>query len=119
MEVGAREGHEFDFQAMFDRVDHPARGRQGGKSGATTTIAQDDGTAMQGKGKQFVAHGRKVMLAFPGGAGYGKPEDRDSESVKKDLLNGYISAETARNDYGLSDTAIAAVADIARKGETL
>ena len=30
MEVGAREGHEFDFQAMFDRVDHPARGRRGG-----------------------------------------------------------------------------------------
>ena len=119
MEVGAREGHEFDFQAMFDRVDHPARGRQGGKSGATTTIAQDDGTEMQGKGKQFVAHGRKVMLAFPGGAGYGKPEDRDTESVKKDLLKGYISAETARNDYGLSDAAIAAVADIARKGETL
>ena len=22
MEVGAQEGHEFDFQAMFDRVDH-------------------------------------------------------------------------------------------------
>ncbi len=119
MEVGAREGHEFDFQAMFDRVDHPARGRQGGKNGATTTIAQDDGSAMQGKGKQFVAHGRKVMLAFPGGAGYGKPEDRNIESVKKDLLYGYISAATAKNDYGLSDATIAAVADIARKGETL
>ncbi len=119
MEVGAREGHEFDFQAMFDRVDHPARGRQGGMNGSTTTIARDDGSAMRGKGKQFVAHGRKVMLAFPGGAGYGKPEDRDIESVKKDLLYGYISAETAKNDYGLSDSVIAEVADAARKGETL
>jgi len=42
MEVGAREGYEFDFQAMFDRVDHPARGRQGGFDGAATTIAQDE-----------------------------------------------------------------------------
>ena len=119
MEVGAREGHEFDFQAMFDRVDHPARGRQGGKDGGTTTIAQDDGTEMRGKGKQFVPHGRKVMLAFPGGAGYGKPEQRDIESVKQDLLYGYITADTAKNDYGLSDKLVAEVAEIARKGETL
>ncbi len=119
MEVGAREGHEFDFQAMFDRVDHPARGKRGGMNGGTTTIAQDDGTAMRGKGKQFVPHGRKVMLAFPGGAGYGKPEQRDIESVKKDLLHGYISEDTAKNVYGLSDKLVAEVAEIARKGETL
>jgi len=72
MEVGVRAGHEFDFQAMFDRVEHPARGRHGGMDGGTTSIAQDDGTAMRGKGKQFVPHGRKVVLAFPGGAGYGQ-----------------------------------------------
>jgi len=119
MEVGARNGHEFDFQAMFDRVDHPARGRQGGKDGGTTTIAQDDGTAMRGKGKQFVPHGRKVMLAFPGGAGYGEAKQRDIESVKQDLLYGYISADTAKNDYGLSDKLVAEVAELARKGETL
>ena len=119
MEVGARNGHEFDFQAMFDRVDHPARGRQGGMDGGTTTIAQDDGTAMRGKGKQFVPHGRKVMLAFPGGAGYGEAKQRDIESVKQDLLYGYISADTAKNDYGLSDKLVAEVAELARKGETL
>ena len=119
MEVGARNGHEFDFQAMFDRVDHPARGRQGGMDGGTTTIAQDDGTAMRGKGKQFVPHGRKVMLAFPGGGGYGEAKQRDIESVKQHLLYGYISADTAKNDYGLSDKLVAEVAELARKGETL
>jgi N-methylhydantoinase B len=119
MEVGAREGHEFDFQAMFDRVNHPARGRQGGHNGATTTIAQDDGSEMRGKGKQFVPHGRKVMLAFPGGAGYGNPAERDVELVKRDLLYGYISAQTASEDYGLSDKIIAEVADAAREGKTL
>ncbi len=119
MEVGATEGHEFDFQAMFDRVDHPARGRQGGQSGAATTISQDDGSAMRGKGKQFVAHGRKVMLAFPGGAGYGDPQQREERVVKRDLLLGYISAETARRDYGLSDAAIAEVEQAVRNGESL
>ena len=117
MEVGAREGHEFDIQAMFDRVNHPARGRRGGMAGAPTTIAQDDGTAMNGKGKQFVPHGRKVMMAFPGGAGYGDPKDRPLVQVKRDLARGYISPETALNDYGLDAAEIAAVLVAVTKGE--
>lgn len=116
MEVGAREGHEFDFSAMFDRVDHPAQGRQGGAPGAATMIAQDDGTAMKGKGKQFVPHGRKVMLAFPGGAGYGSAADRDPALVRHDLARGYITAETAQRDYGMSDADIRAVLDAVKKG---
>ncbi len=117
MEVGAQEGHEFDIQAMFDRGEHPARGRRGGGPGAATTIVQDDGTTMRVKGKQFVPHGRKVMMAFPGGAGYGKPEDRDPEFVKRDLARGYISAETAAQEYGLSAKDIAAVEESVRNGE--
>ncbi|MFG6594415.1 hydantoinase B/oxoprolinase family protein [Sulfitobacter sp. 1A13368] len=119
MEVGAREGHEFDMQAMFDRVDHPARGRQGGKPGAPTTIARDDGTPMRGKGKQFVPHGAKVMMAFPGGAGYGPAEERPKAQVKRDLLRGYISAEVAAADYGLSAEDIREVQDAIRKGAEL
>ncbi|SHF17853.1 N-methylhydantoinase B [Litoreibacter ascidiaceicola] len=119
MEVGAREGHEFDFQAMFDRVDHPARGRRGGKAGACTTIAQDDGSKMYGKGKQFVPHGRKVMLALPGGAGYGDPAERSLDLIKSDLLRGYITAETAKRDYALSNADIADVQEKMRKGDTV
>ncbi len=119
MEVGAREGHEFDFQAMFDRVKHPARGRQGGHNGAPTTISQDDGSTMQGKGKQFVPHGRKVMLAFPGGGGYGDPKQRDINLVKRDLLKGYISIETAKVDYGLSKSDCDDVEQAIRNGENI
>ena len=119
MEVGAREGHEFDMQAMFDRVDHPANGRRGGGSGAPTTIIQDDGTAMRGKGKQFVAHGRRVVMAFPGGAGYSHAADRAKSSVMRDLARGYISVETAKRDYALSDTDIATVQDAIKMGVDL
>jgi N-methylhydantoinase B len=117
MEVGALEGHEFDIQAMFDRVNHPARGRRGGLAGASTTIAQDDGTAMNGKGKQFVPHGRKVVMAFPGGAGYGAPAERPKELVLRDLARGYISAEAAARDYGVTANEIKAVQDAVAKGE--
>ncbi len=119
MEVSAREGYEFDFQAMFDRVDHPALGRRGGAAGAPTTIAQDDGSKMNGKGKQFVAHGRRVVMAFPGGAGYGAAKDRDKSAVKRDFARGYISAQSAADDYGLSAADIAIVQAAIAKGEDL
>ena len=119
MEVGAREGHEFDFQAMFDRVNHPARGRQGGQNGAVTTISQDDGAAMNGKGKQFVPHGRKVMMAFPGGAGYGPAKDRPVAQVRRDLARGYITSEAAARDYGLSAADIALVQEAVRTGKDM
>lgn len=119
MEVGATKGHEFEFQAMFDRVNHPAKGRQGGKDGGATTIAQDDGSPMNGKGKQFVPHGRRVVLAFPGGAGYGDPLKRDHEHVKRDLARGYITVETAMKDYGLAKSDIDGVLDAIKKGEAV
>lgn len=119
MEVGAREGHEFDFQAMFDRVHHPARGRRGGGMGAPTQIARDDGALMRGKGKQFVPHGRRVVLALPGGAGYGAPSERDRAAVLRDLARGYISAQAAARDYGLSEDEIAAVEAAVREGSNL
>jgi len=119
MEVGAREGHEFDIQAMFDRVDHPARGRNGGASGAPTTIAQDDGSAMKGKGKQFVPHGRKVMMAFPGGAGYGEPAQRNAADIRRDLAYGYITAAFAREHYGMAQAEIDEIFGHAKLGEEL
>ncbi len=108
MEVGAREGHEFDFSAMFDRVNHPARGRNGGQAGGATEVALDDGTSLPGKGRSHVPEGAKVMLAFPGGGGYGDPALRDRAEVVRDLRLGYLSEAVARQVYGLSDAEVAA-----------
>jgi N-methylhydantoinase B len=119
MEVGARDGHEFDFQAMFDRLHHPARGRNGGAAGAPTTIARSDGSAMKGKGKQFVPHGHIVKMAFPCGAGYGPPELRDPALVMRDLAMGYITKDTARSVYGLTSAQIATAMDAALTGDDL
>ena len=104
MEVGAQADYEFDIQAMFDRLHFPAQGRRGGAEGAATTIALDDGTPLQGKGKQFVPTGKRVCMAFPGGAGYGSPQDRDPAAIEQDLALGYISPEFAQRHYGISNT---------------
>ena len=119
MEVGATDGYEFDFSAMFDRVKYPARGRHGGLDGGATSIVKSDGSKMKAKGKQFVAHGQTVKLEFPGGAGYGLASERDIELVKRDLARGYISAESAAKDYGLSQEQIEQVLAAALKGESV
>ncbi len=116
MSVGVPESFEFDFSAMFDRVDHPAMGRKGGGEGAPTFVRQDDDTPMRGKGRQVVPRGKIVELGFPGGAGYGNPSDRDLAAVKRDLALGYISVETAKNVYGLSDQNIEEVMDLVSSG---
>ena len=119
MEIGAEEGHEFDLQAMFDRSAHPARGRRGGGSGSATTITRDDGTPMRTKGKQFVPHGARVAMAFPGGAGYGDPAARNPEHVIRDLARGYISDKTAFEIYGLSAERIAETHAKVKKGDVI
>ena len=119
MEVSPAERYDCDIQAMFDLGAYPAQGRRGGKDGACTSIAQDDGTQMYVKGKQFVPHGRKVIMAFPGGAGYGDPSERSKDKVKQDLARGYISAEAAKTDYGLTEQDVASVAARVTIGEDI
>ena len=109
MEVGARDGYVFDFSAMFDRVDHPARGRERGGPGAPTRVTLSDGTVKGGKGKFSVPEGQTVQLAFPGGGGIGDPKSRNRQAVQRDLRLGYISAAAAKDAYGLTDSEIAEV----------
>lgn len=99
VEVAAAEGYEFHFNAMFDRVANPARGRAGGADGRAGAVRLDDGTKMRTKGRQFVPPGRRLILELPGGGGHGDAKARDRALVRSDLDDGYISAEQARTDY--------------------
>jgi N-methylhydantoinase B len=103
MEVGARDGWQFEFSSMLDRTKYPARGIDGGEAGGATEVTLSDGTQMPGKGRFAVGPGLTVRLAFPGGGGIGDPRDRPRDKVQDDLRKGYISAGVARDTYGLKD----------------
>jgi N-methylhydantoinase B len=45
--------------------------------------------------------GDSLRLIGPGGGGYGNPLERDPGAVLSDVLDGYISAESAIRDYGV------------------
>lgn len=90
VEIAPAKGHEFYFNAMFDRLDNPARGRAGGKSGMSGGVSLDDGTILNGKGRQFVPEGRRLILDVPGGGGYGPPSERSAEDAANDRARGYV-----------------------------
>lgn len=103
IEIEPRHGYDLFFNAMFDRIDNPARGRDGGGCGGNGRVELADGTKLRGKGRQKIASGQRLVLSLPGGGGYGDPALRDRELVRADLDAGYITPEQARNDYGLED----------------
>jgi 5-oxoprolinase (ATP-hydrolysing)/N-methylhydantoinase A len=91
IEIAPAEGYLFEFSAMFDRVDNPARGRAGGLDGARGGVRLDDGTPFGSKGKQTVAAGRRLILELPGGGGFGDPAERDPAAVANDIAQGYVT----------------------------
>jgi N-methylhydantoinase B len=42
-----------------------------------------------------------LSIRLPGAGGYGPPTERDPEIVRWDVLNGKVSPESARADYGV------------------
>lgn len=103
IEIEARQGYDFYFNAMFDRIDHPAQGRDGGGPGAPGRVELADGTALKGKGRQPVKNGARLRLSLPGGGGYGDAKARDRDAVRCDLAAGYVTPDQAHDEYGLDD----------------
>ncbi len=91
IEIAPMDGYEFDFSAMFDRVNHPPKGRNGGEDGKAGIVKLDDGTLMRPKGWQHVPAGRKLVMELPGGGGYGEPANRSEAARAEDETRGYLA----------------------------
>ncbi|MBV9538975.1 MAG: hydantoinase B/oxoprolinase family protein, partial [Acidisphaera sp.] len=99
MEIGAKADREFAVNAVFDRVAHPPRGRAGGGDGAAGAVRLASGATLRTKGYQVIPDGERLLLLLPGGGGMGDPVDRDPTRVARDVREGVVAAETARDVY--------------------
>ena len=80
-------------------------GRKGGRAGTLgSTLLNRAGTERSlGKiaSRLDLQPQDVVRIVTPNGGGYGDPLERDAWRVLRDVLDGYIDAETARADYGV------------------
>lgn len=102
IEMRSSQDEDFLLFLSVERVLNPARGRDEGQHGAAGRIRiGHDGAGLPGKGEVRVKAGETLVFETPGGGGFGSPKDRDKEDVLRDLKDGLISPEAAREIYGV------------------
>jgi N-methylhydantoinase B len=96
------------YQAQYERTLDAPWGLAGGQPGQITKTWRERGSGnepsalpMKCNDLAFKAGDREVLLTA-GGGGYGSPHERDVAMVREDVLNGYVSVEAARRDYGVA-----------------
>ena len=88
-----------------DGVKNPPYGLFGGRTGSVNRPFINEGreaeVAMPSKGLFELGDGDAYTLYASGGGGWGDPRERDPELVRVDVLNEFVSRESAENDYGV------------------
>jgi len=90
----------------IDNCRQPAFGVNGGQSGRPGRVLVNPDTAGEcdlatmSDGNRL-KRGDLVRIITPGGGGWGSPLDRPAEDVLADVLDGFVSRESARADYGV------------------
>jgi len=79
---------------------HPPEGLFGGKAGAKAQFLVN-GVPGNPYGLTQLKPGDLVIIDAAGGGGCGNPLERDPEIVERDVIEGYVSLERAKEDYGV------------------
>jgi N-methylhydantoinase B len=101
------EGADATGALCMERMTSPPFGLLGGKAGAAAavTLTTPDGATrpLPGKGAFSAPAGSVIEMITPGSGGFGPPNARDRAVIRRDLLDGYVSAASAQRDYGIAD----------------
>jgi len=87
-----------------DRHRFPAWGLYGGGSGTLGSILLNSGSAerrLHSKGVYTLGAGDLISIRIGGAGGWGNPLERAPEAVLDDVLDGFVSVESALKDYGV------------------
>ncbi|MPZ88253.1 MAG: hypothetical protein GEU81_09290 [Nitriliruptorales bacterium] len=95
------------FALRSTRHDMPPRGAGSGRPGGTGRLLVDPDAAEPRElpartARHELSPGDVFQLRTPGGGGYGDPLERDPEAVRRDVEEGYVTADRAADDYGVA-----------------
>jgi N-methylhydantoinase B len=100
-------GTALEIGYVSDGTVNPAQGARGGGAGgrARQALRRADGRVeeLPPCAQITAAPGETIISLSTGGGGYGDPKQRDPERVRHDVREKWISAERAREIYGLAD----------------
>lgn len=103
IELSSAIERDFLLFLSVERIENPARGRQGGMPGAAGRVRLgQDKRELPGKGTFRVKAGETLIFETPGGGGFGPPEERSAGELDRDLEAGLISEQSVRSIYGKS-----------------
>ena len=98
-------GERGSVSNLSDRHRFPPPGLFGGRPGALGRTLLNPGTEreqdLHPKAIYPLAHADLVSLRVSGSGGYGDPRARDPELVARDVALGHVSADQAREGYGV------------------
>ena len=83
LEIESAIGADFELLAAYDRIDFPARGRNGGLNGEAGSLGFTSGEKLRGKGTQTIPAGKIARFHTPGGAGFGDEGPRSGRAVSR------------------------------------
>jgi N-methylhydantoinase B len=96
---------EATLYLWFERSRTPAWGLHGGEDATPPDVVINPGRAderhMLKASRVTLKRGDVVRTMTGGGGGFGAPGDRDEELVRADVRDGHVSAEAARDLYGV------------------
>jgi N-methylhydantoinase B len=104
-----------------ERTEHPALGIEGGKPGSLGLVTREDGSVLDPHRSHGLPPGGRILFSTAGGGGYGDPLERDCELVARDVADGWVTVESARELYGTivdpKNFAVDAKASMAKRAE--
>jgi N-methylhydantoinase B len=95
-----------ELWANFDRIGCPPWGVQGAKQAKSGQVliykngAPEPELLYKTENRPLKA-GDRVRMSTGGGGGYGDPRERPVELVERDVVRGFVSIDSARDDYGV------------------
>jgi len=107
---------DITLSALFERMVKQPWGLFGGKPATSSallirrpgekefhTFQEVFGTVSAAKFVNItIKEGDEIWLQSPGGGGFGDPIERNTRSVLKDVVEGFVSPESARSHYGVA-----------------